>query len=883
MAVRLHDRVDRFGEVRREVGRASGEQFRERDRLLAQPLGPRAVPEQLAQIGTQHRGAGRFQAEHRHPGLHKGFQDVDGVPQDPARDAQLPGADPGQSTTDGPVRYHDREPGRLQRADRGGRDARRERHRERVREQQHAAAVARPPRAPAQPPVEPGRREPGHRPSRVDPGQPLGHAEPPGRVRQVRRQRREPRPQRQPAQRVVVARPQPPGVVVRQELRLVRGHVHVHRAVALAALAHQAQVQRVGDLGAAPAVGDRLAAQHLEQQPGPAPRRMLLLAGHLVARAHHRAAGLGAAALPHAGTAQRGAGEGTLVVAEREERVRLGRCVGRSEAQVLVQRPGVDDLPRVHPVVRVEDGLELTEGLYHVVAVHLRQQLAAGLAVAVLAGQRSAVGHHEVGRLLHEPPVLPHPVGGDQVERDAAVHAAVAEVAVDARGAVPEPVQQLGQVAQVRAQVLRADRGVLPTRPGVRTVRRARGGTQPRLAHLLQLLPPLVVVDQPGVVVGQFVDEPPRHVPRLVDRVATELDHQPGTGVRQQGQRLGVAPLLVLVPDQLGVQGFQLDRPVRVDGRYRVAGRRDVRVPQQRHRAPLRLGQQPQFGAQHGDARRLGADQGPRDVEPVVVQQFRQLVPGDAPRDVREPRPQLRVVPRPQVAQPPVDVGPPAAAREDRLDVRRRTDPHPRAVVGQDLQAPHVRRRGAAPLRGRAARVVAHHPADRAVAVGGRARPEDQAAVPPRLRVHVVEHRAGLHDRGARVGVDRLDRVHVLRPVQHDRNVAARAAEAGTAAPGQYRHRVLPAHRNGFDGIVDVARYHHADRHLAVVGAVGGVRRPGTGVEPHLAAHPPAEVLPQGIHYAFSCSIRSLNSVVAIAALCGWPCRNASANFLACS
>ena len=52
-----------------------------------------------------------------------------------------------------------------------------------------------------------------------------------------------------------------------EELGLVRGHVHVDRALALAALARQAEVERVVDLLAAPAVGDGLAAQHLEEDP----------------------------------------------------------------------------------------------------------------------------------------------------------------------------------------------------------------------------------------------------------------------------------------------------------------------------------------------------------------------------------------------------------------------------------------------------------------------------------------------------------------------------------------------------------------------------------------------------------------------------------------
>ena len=74
----------------------------------------------------------------------------------------------------------------------------------------------------------------------------------------------------QPAHRVVGPRAQPPGVVVGQELGLHGGHVHLDRAVLLAALAGQAQVERVADLGGAPARGDRgvgVPLEHLEQQP----------------------------------------------------------------------------------------------------------------------------------------------------------------------------------------------------------------------------------------------------------------------------------------------------------------------------------------------------------------------------------------------------------------------------------------------------------------------------------------------------------------------------------------------------------------------------------------------------------------------------------------
>ena len=62
--------------------------------------------------------------------------------------------------------------------------------------------------------------------------------------------------------------------------------------------------------------------------------------------------------------------------------------------------------------------------------VHPRQQLRAGPAVAVLARHRAAVRRHQVGRVLDELPVAAAPAGVLELEVDAHVHAAVAEVAV---------------------------------------------------------------------------------------------------------------------------------------------------------------------------------------------------------------------------------------------------------------------------------------------------------------------------------------------------------------------------------------------------------------------------------------------------------------------
>ncbi len=78
--------------------------------------------------------------------------------------------------------------------------------------------------------------------------------------------------------------------------------------------------------------------------------------------------------------------------------------------------------------------------------------------------------------------------------------------------------------------------------------------------------------------------------------------------------------------------------------------------------------------------------------------------------------------------------------------------------------------------------------------------------------------------------------VQVLGPVDHDGDVAAAAGQAGAAAAREERRAMSPADRDRLDHIVDVPRDHDADRHLAVVRAVGGVQGAAAGVESDLAA-----------------------------------------------
>ena len=52
---------------------------------------------------------------------------------------------------------------------------------------------------------------------------------------------------------------------MRQELSLVCGHVDVDRAIAFAALASEAEIERFFDVLIAPAIGDHISLQHLPE------------------------------------------------------------------------------------------------------------------------------------------------------------------------------------------------------------------------------------------------------------------------------------------------------------------------------------------------------------------------------------------------------------------------------------------------------------------------------------------------------------------------------------------------------------------------------------------------------------------------------------------
>ena len=192
-------------------------------------------------------------------------------------------------------------------------------------------------------------REARQRPLRRDPHRALEQrprARNPGRqVRQRRGRGAEPVERADRAEQPRAPRHAVDVLVVREELGLQRGHVDAERALALARLALEAEVEDlvqalVAHRGARVGLRERL-----HERVGPAARGVLLLARGHVARAHHAAAGLAARADPLAAV---GGAAHPAVLGERQPGGQDRRGRQRRVAQVGVDRRGVDHHARVH-------------------------------------------------------------------------------------------------------------------------------------------------------------------------------------------------------------------------------------------------------------------------------------------------------------------------------------------------------------------------------------------------------------------------------------------------------------------------------------------------------------------------------------------------------
>ena len=144
---------------------------------------------------------------------------------------------------------------------------------------------------------------------------------------------------------------------------------------------------------------------------------------------------------------------------------------------------GVHDDARVEHAFGVEERLHLGEGAQDLGPVHLLQELRAGKTVAVLAGERAAAVHHEVGDPLGDAPHPRHPVRVGGVERRPDVQAPDAHVAVEAGpGAVL--LHYLLEAPDKLLEPVRRHRCVLHEGDGLLLLRSAKQERQYGLAEL---------------------------------------------------------------------------------------------------------------------------------------------------------------------------------------------------------------------------------------------------------------------------------------------------------------------------------------------------------------------------------------------------------------
>ena len=579
-------------------------------------------------------------------------------------------------------------------------------------------------------------------------------------------------------------------------------------------------------LGRRPAARDERAVRHLLQHARPAPRRVLLVLGREVRRAHE-AAGRGGvgAALADTHAPVHGRGQVTGVVREREAG-RRGQRARRGAAQVGVELPRPDQDTRVEQVLRVEQRLERSEHLDRARRVHDGQQLGACAAVAVLAGQRAAVRGDELGRVLHERAQRRARAFERDVEPQ--VHAAVAEVPVG-QPVDPVPGHQHLELAQVAAELGRRHGRVLEAGPGL--LARGRAAAEPGAVladppHRGGLRAGREQRDRVRAGVGGQVTGP---LERLVERLAADLDHEPSGARRQVGDGRGSAHSSDHV-DQARVHAFDRDRLVRQQRRDRVGSRGHVRVAEDDEHGRGGDRHEPQRGLEDRPDGALGPHERLGEVRAVLGQQVLERVP----RDLAGEPPQLGAQ---HVEVAVHELGEPGDGVERPLP-RARGDAATRAV--DEVQREHVV--GGAAVRDgtRAARVVADHPAERRAGPRRRVRPEPQPVRSGGL-LQRRHDRSRLDARGAGLRVDLEHPVHVPREVEHHARTDRVARDRRARTARGHRHARLTRHREGGLHVVGVLREDDDLRHDAVVRRVGRVLRTPTRGVVHRAAHRGAE------------------------------------------
>ncbi len=311
-------------------------------------------------------------------------------------------------------------------------------------------------------------------------------------------------------------------------------------------------------------------------------------------------------------------------------------AVGGAEAEVFVELVGLDQLAGIHLPFRIPGRLEVAEGLHQFGAEHFRKQLAAGLTVAVLAGDGAAVADHEVGGLFHKLAEVGDARFRLQIEIDASVHAGVAEVAVE-RAFVAVRGHHLAQIAEIAAKFFGGDGGVFPAFPAHGFAGHVRGHAESRFADFPHAFDLLLVGVEAHVrrmgAVGESLHQSAGLGFGFPRGFSAELNHQPSAAFGQQREAFGVDSFRSRVADQKIVEAFESDGLVRHDFGNVVGTLINVGIGDDQQHAFRRTLDQAARRFENGDAGALGADEGAGHVEAILGQKEVQVVAGDAAGD----------------------------------------------------------------------------------------------------------------------------------------------------------------------------------------------------------------------------------------------------------
>ena len=389
----------------------------------------------------------------------------------------------------------------------------------------------------------------------------------------------------------------------------------------------------------------------------------------------------------------------------------------------IVDAHRVRELAGIHAVVGIPETLELAEGLDELGAEHVGQQSRARLAVAVLAGERSAEGNHHVSGAIDKLAEFFYSFWSREVEVNTGVHAALAVVAVE-RAAEAVLGHELSDGAQIVAELRGRNGGVFPSLAAIGLAGHENHGAERGLAHM----------PNGSCFLGRADVRHRRGGPglrgagdgfglglRFFLGPRAHFDEQKTDSVRQAVEIAQRQTFAAHEIDQQIIEAFKADGLVFEGEGDGVGGEKGIAEAEHGEHAEGRAGDEVERGGDDVGAGAFRAHQRAGDVEVVFGQQLVEVVAGDAAGNARELFAHQGGVAVANAREARVDLAHAAAGADQRVQFcwRRCAHRHPGAVVENDVERFHVVDGFAAQQAVHAATVVADDAAEGAARMRG--------------------------------------------------------------------------------------------------------------------------------------------------------------------